>query len=429
MVRPGIVERLVIRLLLSLLVLATVGGCKSRVRGQGTPVPLPSPLPTSTSTIPTNTPVRVLIVPTPTAAPTRTPITLRTPTPAPTRTPTPTPTPTPTQTRTPTPTLIPTLVRKPSPTATQTPRPTPLPTQTPTVTPVPPIPIIPTPVALDNPVNILLGLINGDRVSNNLTPVTLGDNKSAQVLSQDMINGFYNSPITANGIRYFYLYTLAGGKGAALQNTFSKYDRRLAPGEVSLHIPRYYKELISDGQYRANILNPYVTKVNIGISCTIGCAIIQQFEILEITTRINLDLVPGLSPTLRLEGTLTTGTSLDMMQVWTSRYPEMETPKSRSEGPCHGFGLPFVLVRPPPPAGYVYLMTEQVVPYEVCNEGIKRSASATIPWITAESWDRTPNGFRITARLPVMSQGLYTIVVMGKKNGDSIPLLTYTLRI
>ncbi len=124
-------------------------------------------------------------------------------------------------------------------------------------------------------------LINSDRQASNVANVTLSSVASAQQHAEDMLRNDYFSHWDANGYKPYVRYTLAGGKGAVNENiavqSGSSIDPKVAIKDLEWNMLNDDAE--SNWGHKANILNAFHNKVNIGIAYNAHCLyLVQDFE-------------------------------------------------------------------------------------------------------------------------------------------------------
>jgi uncharacterized protein YkwD len=139
-------------------------------------------------------------------------------------------------------------------------------------------------------VQYMLDLINADRRTEGLEPVTLGNNPAAQVHAQDMLDNYYISHWGTDGLKPYMRYTKNGGINYEQENNayHGWYDYQK---DLSTYAACDFKETLytleydmmnndgpSDG-HRKNILNKLHKRVNLGIVYdSKRLALVQQFE-------------------------------------------------------------------------------------------------------------------------------------------------------
>lgn len=193
-----------------------------------------------------------------------------------TPTPTETPEPTPIVTLTPTPTITITL----TPAPTNTPWPTSTPTPMPTSTPVPP----PHARHLAEK-NLMLELINAERASAGLFPVTLGDNVAAQLHAESALENCFTGHWGIDGLKPYMRYSLAAGYQSNGENGVGKRfcvreGMRFRPNDpIEEEIRDAMIGLMESPGHRRNILRSSHRKVNIGLAWDrYNIAFYQHFE-------------------------------------------------------------------------------------------------------------------------------------------------------
>lgn len=339
---------------------------------------------------------------------------------------------------TPTPTAIPlsTGVRI-SPTQRPTPSPTsrPIPTLTPTPTP--------TQVPLKEWQNYLLGLINADRVSFGLSPVTLGSNPAAQEHAEEMLEYSYLSHWDLDGLTPYMRYTLAGGVNYEAENASGlAFPLRDGPSYRTVNPFQQLRETemgwMESPGHRKNILNPIHKKVNLGIACSrITCAAVQQFE----GDYIEFNEPPTLnSGVLTLDATLLAGFTLSGIQVWYDQPPHPLTLKQLVRTQSYNVGeTPVAFLRRPLSGNQNYLedrtvftWVSSISPYDVFEDtSIVSQKVVEVPWVTADVWQTGGGTFNVKANLAEVvrefGDGVYTIHIWSSVDGEGVPLTNYSI--
>ncbi len=289
----------------------------------------------------------------------------------------------------------------------------------------------------------MLGLINADRDRYSLAPLALGDNPAAQWHAEDMMRHNYRSHWGTDGLTPYMRYTLAGGFNRELQNvsgpdmlTGATEGGRELPGEL---LARTQKGFMSSPEHRANILDRWHRKVNLGIACAaFTCWVVQQFE----GDHLRFSDQPGISGgMLRFVGELEDGLELDGVAVWYHRLPQPLTLGQLDATYSYGSGqYPATFLRPP-------LTDRRYYPDSISNYGWKAgidpynldptlaridapplrvdvAQTRAVPWTTAARWEAVGSSFRVEADLtPILESsgpGVYTVqiwVKVGEERG------------
>lgn len=304
--------------------------------------------------------------------------------------------------------------------------------------------------SLDELQEYLLDLINADRQAHSLPRVTLGRNTAAQRHAEEMLEHSYLAHWGMDGLKPYMRYTLTGGVNYEAENV-SGITAPLEEGrlyqEQSPHesITGSQKGFMASPGHRANVLNPWHKKVNLGIACNqYTCAVVQQFEGSYIAFSHTPTLTAG---RLTMEGTISEPFTVSVLQVW---YDELPHPLSLGQlDATHMYRLgqrPAAFIREPAPPGNFYPDSATsfswkagIDPYELAP-AIARGGGridnlspkvADVPLITAEVWEISDNIFKIEADIILaideLGPGVYTVVVWGKAGDELVPLTNYAI--
>jgi len=263
-------------------------------------------------------------------------------------------------------------------------------------------------------------LINQDREKFGLLPVELGDNAAAQAHAEDMLKNNYLSHWGTDGLKPYMRYTLAGGFNYEAENAFIGYvvwsSTPYQPvGPKSLLVSAEEK-LMASLLHRANILDEWHRKVNLGIAYAVEgnketLALVQQFE----GDYVKFSVPPTLSGgVLSLAGNVTLGT-LDSVDLYYDPPPQPLTPETLSKPPydsTYSLGIRVGSIVAPPPPGFSYINPPSDL-------------------IEASSWEVKSDGsFIIEADVkPLLKHGpgVYTVVLWVEVGEDVVPLTNYSL--
>ena len=120
-------------------------------------------------------------------------------------------------------------------------------------------------------VNYALSLINVDRQANGLQNVTLSSVNSGQQHAEEMLTHGYFSHWDTNGYKPYIRYTIAGGKGAVSENiglvenwSPAGMSQKQAINESEWGM--MYDDASWNWEHKENILNPMHNKVSIGVA-------------------------------------------------------------------------------------------------------------------------------------------------------------------
>lgn len=297
---------------------------------------------------------------------------------------------------------------------------------------------------------LMLGLVNADRAHFGSAPLTLGDNPAAQWHAEDMMRRNYRSHWGTNGLAPYMRYTLAGGFNRELQNisgpdvlTGATGSRSESPSEL---IVRTQDALMSSPEHRANILDPWHRKVNLGIACNaFSCWVVQQFE----GDHVRFSARPAIAGgRLNFAGELAAGMGLDSVAVWYHPPPRPLTLGQLDATYSYGAGqYPATFLRPPLASDRYYADSVSnyawktgIDPYTL-DPGLGRinvpplrvdvAQSRAVPWTTAALWEASGSSFRVTADLtPILADagpGVYTVQIWAKTGGERVAVTNYSI--
>jgi uncharacterized protein YkwD len=272
-----------------------------------------------------------------------------------------------------------------------------------------------------------LSLINNDRQSAGLPPVTLAYNAAAQKHAQDMFDNYFGSHWGTDGLKPYMRYTQAGGLNNDGENSaYSGWDNpsdnpnnyqsiNVREEIAYLQHIMMYDDAASNWGHRDTILNKFYTRVSLGIVYdNKRLALVQQFE----GKYVEYYSAPAISNgNLSLLGRLTS-VDIKINNISISYDPPLQTltntqltsDSTYTDGYGLGDRLNFVI--PPPPAGQQY---------------------ANLPpnAIIAGKWEINDSGqFAIQANINASlskGKGVYTIVIVAMINGESVNLTNYSI--
>ena len=401
---------------------------------------------------------------------------------------------TPCYTPTPTATLEPGATRVVLPTSTPMPSFTPLSTATPQViiapTQTPSLPVYatatPTPTktpsaAPENATDssphmrhlkekqMMLELINSERIKAGLGPVELGNNAAAQLHAESELENCFSSHWGVDGLKPYMRYSLAGGYQSNRENgSGSNYCIRAGDGYSGIgplerRIERVMEGLMASPGHRSNILGRFHKKVNIGLAWDrFNFYAAQHFE----GDYSEFSELPRIeSGTLHFEGIAKNGVRFSenqrlSVQIYYDPPPHELTRGQVARTYCSDSGLLVVALRPPLPPrwhypeGLVVITTKEPCPdpYKVPRDAAVASspseahrfwqeaynASSSLkertvqaPWITASKWTADGNSFSVSANINEVLEehgdGVYTIMVWGTIGGERAIISRYSV--
>ena len=386
----------------------------------------------------------------------------------------------PVATAVPTPTVTPpppaTAVASPTPTFTPVPTPTPVPTLPPASTPTPaPTPTpqpTPTPVApelrhLDGK-RYMLELINAERASAGLNPVSLGDNIAAQLHAEIALANCFSSHWGIDGLKPYMRYSLAGGYQSNNENWYgndyciSATDGYRVADDLKVQAEQAMTWWMNSSGHRRNILTPQHKKVNIGIAYDrYNAGMIQHFE----GDYVDYDRTPSIAnDILSLSGTTKNGVTFrepgDLgVQIFYDPPPHELAVGQVARTYCSDNGRQLAALREPLTGGYYWPTDTYTSTYKPCpnpydvpvdtpaprsadeahqvwqrayNASQSRVAQTiTLPWITASEWTARGASFAVRADISDLlrqrGSGVYSVTVWGKIDGEDAVISDYSV--
>ena len=339
----------------------------------------------------------------------------------------------------------------------------------------PPVAVEPTPVGGDPSMRHLeekrymLGLINRERVKAGLSPVVLGSNFAAQLHVEASLEGCVSSHWGLDGLKPYMRYSLAGGHQSNGENLLGRHycitasDGYAGRKDLQQKLDQAMTTWMNSEGHRANILNRWHKKVNIGLAFdTYNFVAVQHFE----GDYVDLDQLPAITDgVLRVSGTVKNGVDFRNRRDLLAkvRYDPPPHPLARgqvSRTYCYTNGRPIAALRPPPSPGYFY-RTDQVFKSfsaKTCPDPHSYSADSpaptsvaqarafweaasfasrlkwqtvTYPWITATTWAATEQGISIEADLSGLLEehgpGVYTILLWGRIDGRYVMIVQHAI--
>ena len=296
----------------------------------------------------------------------------------------------------------------------------------------------------------MLELINTDRARYGLAPLILGDNPAAQWHADDMMRHNYRSHWDTDGLAPYMRYTLAGGHNRELQNvsgpdvlTHKLEGRGESPGEL---LTRTQEILMAGLDHRANILNRWHRKVNLGIACNDStCWVVQQFE----SDHLRFSDLPSLSGgMLSFAGELDGGLEFDSAAVWYHQPFRPLTLGQLDATYSYGNGqYPATFLRPQPANNRYYPgsvstygWTSGIDPYTL-EPGLARidapplrvdvAQSRAVPWTNANLWEVSGSVFRVEADVALILEasgpGVYTVQIWAKAGEERVAVTNYSI--
>ena len=383
----------------------------------------------------------------------------------------PTPTSTPAPASTPVPTSTPTRVSTPTPMPTVMPEPasTPVPVGTPDTSESSSEPA-PNLRHLEEK-RYMLQFINQERVKAGVAPVVLGDNIAAQLHAESALENCFSSHWGIDGLKPYMRYSLAGGYQSNAENVFGlSYCIKASDGyrasssiEEEIRVSMYGRHgsggLMDSGGHHRNILDPWHRKLNVGLAWDrYNTMVVQHFE----GDYVEYERLPTIQEgVLDLSGMVKGGMVFaeddDLsLQIYYDPVPYTLTQGQVSRTYCYDFGKQIAAFRRPLGGDWYYPTDEYTSWEESCPDPYDVPANAappaspyeanlfwleaqfpalpriiTVPWITAQSWKAEQTSFELKADigdlLTQYSEGIYTVIVWGKIDGEDVIISEYSI--
>ncbi len=308
-----------------------------------------------------------------------------------------------------------------------------------------------------------LDQINGVRLQQGLSPVTLGFNAAAQAHADELHGAQYLSHWNREGLAPYMRYTLAGGQGYSAENVAyigRLTDQQCVPHEVADWQDQIFAGLMTSPGHRDNILNPHHTIVNLGI--VHACHLLVMVQLFE-GDYVEFTFVPRIvNGLLSLQGNTRHGTSLqDYLVIYWDPIPYTLSREQLLHSSCYGAGIPVAMVLAPlenPNAYYVDDQTRMdrercMSPYDVSivdrfpetpealnalYQQIKSQPriqeSFVVPYYIADVLDTGAAAFHVQANITSLLErqgpGVYSVSLHGYRDHapeESILLSAYSI--
>lgn len=316
-------------------------------------------------------------------------------------------------------------------------------------------------------VNLMLELINEARTAAGVNPVELGDNIAAKLHAESALANCFSSHWGIDGLKPYMRYSLAGGRQSNAENVAGlDYCVTESDGYAAVNIERQVRLtmngfLLSPG-HRANILNKWHKRVNLGLaSDRFNFKTVQHFDY----DYVEYDELPNIkNGILSFSGTAKNGVQFDeerdlLVSIFYDPPPHALTLGQVSRTYCYRSGVRIASLRRPLPIGWTWPTDEYTVSYKPCPDPYDVPANApaatsvqeardlwqeaydayinaeeittVVPWITASDWQVADESFSVTVELNDLldkhDEGVYTILVWGKINGEYGIISSYSI--
>ncbi len=310
----------------------------------------------------------------------------------------------------------------------------------------------------------MLELINTERSSAGLNPVSLGNNTAAQLHAEAALKYCFTSHWGKDGLKPYMRYTLAGGYHSNAENASGTIaSGRCISAEYrypsNRNINREVKETMQGWMeslgHRRNILHPHHRKVSIGIAYDRNSiTMYQHFEGDYVEYERKPSITNGI---LDLSGKTRNGTGFTENRDLKASIYYDPPPRELSLAQlirthCYSNGTQIAGLRPPPRTGWHYnsdTFTSKASacpnPYDVPDDtpDPKTEAEAyrktqevhretlTVPWITASQWTATGTDFDLQADIGNLlvqhGPGVYTVTLWGKIGNETARISEYSI--
>ncbi len=308
--------------------------------------------------------------------------------------------------------------------------------------------------ALQESRQLMLDLINEERVRHGLKPVSMGSNAAAQAHADSMLARCTAAHWGSDGLKPYMRYSLAGGYQHNAENV-SGLGYCVGFGYVSENPGEGVREamqgLMTSPGHRDNILDPNHAFVNIGVANDgYNTMVVQHFEY----DHIEFESLPEISGGIAsFSATIPRASEFDeyAVTVYYDPPPHPLTPGQLSRTYCYDPGTPVVSFRPDLQGGWEYtdnIWTSDAIecpdPYNTPpslpapsspeealrhhGEAVRQQTPAThiVPWSTTNQWKAFGDRFEMKANMiDTIKQhgpGVYTFSIGGFLGDEYVPL-------
>lgn len=314
----------------------------------------------------------------------------------------------------------------------------------------------------------MLTLINAERRKVGIQPVELGNNNAAQLHAESALANCFSSHWGIDGLKPYMRYSLAGGYNANAENghgldyCIKARDNYTSLRPIQSEILDAMQGWMRSGGHRRSILDKHFHKVNIGFAWDrYNIVAFQHFE----SDYVVYDQLPSINSRGRLSmsGGLKNGAQISVRDlaivVDYDQPPHALTRGQVSRTYCYSAGLQVAALREPLSDGWSWTTDEFTTTHDPCPDPYDVPASAhparsadeagrlwdeaykssrtmkptqiVVPWITAKKWRVSKYTFEIEANLSKIlrehGDGVYTIVVWGKADGEDAVISEYSI--
>ena len=304
----------------------------------------------------------------------------------------------------------------------------------------------------------MLELINEARREAAVPPLTLGQNRAAQLHAESMAEHCFLSDWGIDGHAPGMRYSLAGGYQLWEEIVSNVAYCRITPNAIEEQVASTMAYLMGNDLNRASILHPAFRMVNIGLAQhSLGALqVVQLFE----ADYVSYTVLPSIDNRhLSLSGHVRNGAALygttDLgVDMYFDPPPHPLTVGQVIRANCYDNGLLVASLRPPTTAETEYIDDELVVSYKQCpnphdvpaDSHVPRSAeeasdlldrvaaastTVTVPWVTASEWRVDDGEFAVVADignvLDKYGDGVYRIVVWALIDDEAAIISEYSI--
>lgn len=287
----------------------------------------------------------------------------------------------------------------------------------------------------------MVELINEARAEAGVPAVTLGDNRAPQIQAESSLENCFSGHWGLDGLKPYMRYSLAGGYQSNGENALGFYycprNVRALPSIEQVVRDAMEGWMESPG-HRRNILDPWHRKVSIGFAWNRHYyAAYQHFEgdYVEYDRLPMIDANGTLSLSGRVKNEARLGGREDLsVQIYYDPPPRTLTPQQASATSCYSYGVRAASLRYPLTGNWRWTEDAYVdTNVNFCPDphGPPLRVGSVVPWITARTWNVTPNSFSITADLSDVvddhGPGVYSIMVWGTIGGEDVVISQYSI--